>query len=574
MQTTSCIPELVSVLTEAGWVELSPTLSFKEMRFATDYLDGVLGPSDEDWYELSFFDGTDFVELKPTTLQFFYDLYGFGSSEETVDVLVSYLGEEEKQEYIRYSGADPADIQEFFQDMNESPAFIFQGTFSQLAKDDGSSLDVSWLSVQRTLNGICIDIDGAEFSDGKHPIDAETLRMILEAIPEELTAQYLMLTGNGIHLWYVFSSFIQTFSRNTIRRRKLKALVEGVYRIYELMLEGLDATVDIKCTTLNHPFRAPGSLTKDGDTVRCFCRAESVFKRSTLTVPALSRLVADSLGDQFLEKDVITEEEAVYRTREEIERNHQEWVSERMQQPATEKQLEFIRELEEQHLFKQEELAQVEGLSQLRAQNLISKALNRRAEGGKQVGKLNDYSDWKTKPHWLIAGETGGVYNTVLRSITRVKPGNRYNSLHMLAGVAYMMVKPEKTLASLTDDFMGLLNSPWGRAGKRLTERDIKNALLGYNPDNRQTANSIVKTLGFNPFSPAPRRNGRTLEEHLALVHAKRSSSTRARITAARQANPGANKTEIAQQLGLSWPTVSKYWEDTGPSRQDDSTSR
>ena len=207
-------------------------------------------------------------------------------------------------------------------------------------------------------------------------------------------------------------------------------------------------------------------------------------------------------------------------------------------------------------------MADVDGISLLDAKNLIQKGLNRRGEGDKTVGRLNDYSGWTQKPHWLIAGKTGGVYNTVFSNITRVKPGRRYNSLHMLAGVAYMMVRPEKTLASLTEDFMGLLKTPWAHAGKPLTERDIRNALLGYNPDNRQTINSVVRTLGFNPFGEPAKRNGRTREEHLALVNQRRSDDALERVAAELTKNPAARKTDVIRATGLSKKTVYKYWDE------------
>ncbi|MBR2789816.1 MAG: hypothetical protein IKD70_04265, partial [Eggerthellaceae bacterium] len=95
-------------------------------------------------------------------------------------------------------------MQAFFQAIHNKPAFIFQGTFAPLQKKDGSVQDVSWLRRQRTLNGICIDVDGAEFVDGKHPVEGETLEALLGMLPTELTPSYICLTGNGVHLWYVF----------------------------------------------------------------------------------------------------------------------------------------------------------------------------------------------------------------------------------------------------------------------------------------------------------------------------------------------------------------------------------
>ena len=452
-------------------------------------------------------------------------------------------------------------MQAFFQAIHNKPAFIFQGTFAPLQKKDGSVQDVSWLRRQRTLNGICIDVDGAEFVDGKHPVEGETLESLLGMLPTELTPSYICLTGNGVHLWYVFDSPIQTFSRNTVRQRKLRALSTGLYRVYGALLDSYDAEPDEYCASLNHCFRAPGSLTKSGDVVRCFCPEASLFRHSTVSAVELSRTVASILGTDFSPDNVLSEGDAAYKTRIEIERDHQAWIEQRLNTPASESQLEFIRSLEEEGLVKPSEMEGIGDISLLDAQNLIKKALNRREEGGKRVGNLNDYSAWTQRPHWLIAGETGGVYNTIFTNITRVKPGNRYNSLHMLAGVAYMMVKPEKTLASLTEDFMGLLKTPWAKAGRPLTERDVKNALLGYNPDNRQTINSVIRTLGFNPFGEPAKRNGRTREQHLAMIAEKRTSEAVGEMVRALKEQPGARKIDVIRATGLSKATVYKYWE-------------
>ena len=543
-----------------GWAELSSALSFKELVLATDFIEQGYGSHPDEGF-FSYSDGDETVELKPSTLQFFYDLYGFGSSTEPVDVLVSYI-DDRGQQYNRYSGLESGDVQFFFQSIHNSPAFIFQGTFSPLSKSDGSTQDVSWLRRQRSLNGICVDIDGEDFVDGKHPVDAETLEVMLETIPSGLMPSYICLTGNGVHLWYVFSSPIQTFSRNTLRQRKLRALEAGLYECYNQILEGLDAKPDMNCATLNHCFRAPGSLTKAGLPVRCFCPKERLFQASTVSPVMLSRTVAEILSPDFAEADVLTESDGVFRTRAEIERDHNAWVEQRLNTPASEAQLGFLRDLEEQGLIKEGELEGASGLSLLTAQNLINKALNRREEGGKKVGIYIDYSGWRTKSHWLVAGATGGVYNTVFQRIQEVRPGNRYNSLHMLAGVAYMMVRPEKTLASLTEDYMGLLKTSWARTGSPLTERDIKNALLGYNPDNRQTINSITRTLGFNPFDEPAKRNGRTRRDHLERVHEMRSAKSLNAIVEALRQNPEACKADVIAATGFSKHTVYKYWDE------------
>ena len=131
----------------------------------------------------------------------------------------------------------------------------------------------------------------------------------------------------------------------------------------------------------------------------------------------------------------------------------------------------------------------------------------------------------------------------------------------MLAGVAYMMIKPGIPKEDVRDDFMQLLDTPWAKAGIPLTERDIKNALGGYNPNNRQTVNSIITTLGFSPFKPPAKRNGRKQSDHLRLVAEKKIDNSRMKIIEVLKEKPDANMSEVARITGLSRPTVQKHWE-------------
>jgi CMP-N-acetylneuraminic acid synthetase len=132
----------------------------------------------------------------------------------------------------------------------------------------------------------------------------------------------------------------------------------------------------------------------------------------------------------------------------------------------------------------------------------------------------------------------------------------------MLAGVAYMMIRPSIPKEEVHKDFMALLNTSWAQAGTPLTERDIKNALAGYNPNNRQTVNSIISTLGFSPFKEPAKRNGRTQEEHLNMVARKKIEKSKKKITQILREQPDISISKAARLTGLSRPTVTKYWEE------------
>ena len=501
--------------------------------------------------------------LNGCSLQFFFDLFGYGSQIDATDILISYLSDVDSggsQKYQLYAGDSPADIEFFFESIIRQPALIFQGTFLP-TYTKGVPSPTTRLNRQRSLNAICVDIDPMPSAGGEHrPITPDVLDQFLAECPDDLTPSYICLTGNGIHLWYIFDSPIQVFSRNSTRVRKLNALARGLYRCVELIIEGSESELDFSCCVLNHGFRAPGSLTKYGDVVRCFCPEDRVYQRSSKNAAELSRIVSGYLGSEFEPSDVLLDSDAIWKSRRQITEEHNAWLEQKTKTPASEAQLEMLFDLERQGLLKKAEVETIDGINSLYASELIRKALARRTDA-KLSATTSSYSTWRTKPHSLIAGSTGGVYACILNAITEVSVGRRYNSLHMLAGVAYMMIKPGIPKEDVRDDFMRLLDTPWAKAGIPLTERDIKNALGGYNPNNRQTVNSIITTLGFSPFKPPAKRNGRKQSDHLRLVAEKKIDKSRIKIVEVLKEKPDASMAEVSRITGLSRPTVKKHWE-------------
>ena len=560
---------MASLLTDSyGWSELSSNLSEDELYVALDTLAESFPSTEPSSLDSFFLDLNSDVSsqsfLQGSCLQFYFDLYGYGSSVDANDLLVSYLSDLESggsQRYEVYSGESAGDIHFFFESILRQPALVFQGTFlPQYTK--GVPSPTTRFNRQRSLNAVCVDIDPAPYSDGSHhPISPDVLDSFLAGCPDDLMPSYICLTGNGVHLWYVFDSPVQVFSRSSRRTRKLNALARGLYRCVELILEGSDSQLDTSCCSLNHGFRAPGSQTKYGDLVRCFCPEDKVFRRSCVNAATLSRTVAGYLGSEFEQGDILLSSDAEWKTRRQITEEHNAWIKEKLNTPATEAQLLMLNDLDSQGLLKKGEAEQLVDIDTLNASELIRKALSRRVDA-KQSATTSSYAGWRTKPHSLIAGSTGGVYATVLHSITDVAVGRRYNSLHMLAGVAYMMIQPGVSKVQLKEDLMALLDTPWAQAGTPLTERDIKNALGGYNPNNRQTVNSIITTLGFSPFKPPAKRNGRKQGEHLKLVADGKKDKTRAKIVQALADNPSSNMSQISRVTGLSRPTVKAHWEE------------
>jgi len=544
-----------------GWSELYSDFGEEELTEALAAIADNFASGVQEEFEFGLSPSS--VPLNGSSLQFFFDLFGYGSQIDANDVLVSYLNDvysDGGQRYELYGGESPADIQFFFESILKQPALIFQGTFYP-SYTKGKPTSTTRASKQRSLNAVCVDIDPDPSSDGQHhPIDPAALDWFLSSCPDDLLPSYICLTGNGIHLWYVFNSPVQVFSRSSTRVRKLSALAKGLYRCVEIVMEGSGAHPDNACSALNHGFRAPGSLTKYRDVVRCFCPEGRLYRRCSKDAAELSRIVAGYLGSEFRNGDELLESDTVWKTRKQIAKEHKEWVKKRTEAPASEAQLAMLRDLEGQGLLSRSEIESIEGINLLYATELIRKAMSRRRDA-KSPATTSTYSTWRTKPHSLISGSTGGVYACILKSITDVSVGRRYNSLHMLAGVAYMMIKPGIPEDVVREDFMDLLDTPWARAGNPLTERDVRNALKGYNPNNRQTVNSITTTMGFSPFKLPAKRNGRKQADHLRLVAEGKVARTRKKIEEAIRENPEANMSEISRATGLSRPTVKKHWE-------------
>lgn len=546
-----------------GWSELYSDFDEDELIEALDIISEQFEADEQQQLQFDLFGPSNRTLLNGTSLQFFFDLFGYGSQVDATDILISYLNDLNSggsQRYQLYAGDSPADIQFFFESIVKQPALIFQGTFLP-TYTKGVPSPTTRASRQRSLNAICVDIDPMPVTSGeRHPISPEVLDQFLSACPDDLVPNYICLTGNGIHLWYIFDSPIQVFSRNSTRVRKLNSLARGLYRCVELIIEGSESELDFSCCAINHGFRAPGSLTKYNDVVRCFCPEDRVYRRSSRNAAELSRIVAGYLGAEFEKADILLDSDAVWKTRKQITEEHNAWLEQKMKNPASEAQLEFLFDLEKQGLLKKSEIESLDGINSLYASELIRKALARRTDA-KESATTSSYSTWRTKPHSLISGSTGGVYACILNSITEVSVGRRYNSLHMLSGVAYMMIKPGIPKEDVKEDFYKLLDTPWAKAGTPLTERDIKNALGGYNPNNRQTVNSIITTLGFSPFKPPAKRNGRKQADHLKLVAENKITKTRTKIIDVLKEKPEATKSEVSRITGLSRPTVTKHWE-------------
>jgi hypothetical protein len=135
----------------------------------------------------------------------------------------------------------------------------------------------------RDLLGFVVDIDDVSYAGLENLLDE------FEAEPR-LEPSYLVKTGGGYHLWYVFGDPVE------YRKRWLKKVDEINDALYDFWFEHAGGCVcDKACRGIPHGFRPPGSLTKGGDPVVCFRRERSLAVSITD--------LADTLGVSLVKRD-------------------------------------------------------------------------------------------------------------------------------------------------------------------------------------------------------------------------------------------------------------------------------
>ena len=495
---------------------------------------------------------------------FYQPLIGSGDGN-VPDILISYLheGTDEDQIYVPYFVSRSEDLSYLLDDLEKDRGLVFQGSHRPHVHRDGSIVYNSHSSTMRFLFSICVDVDPAtDPSDGlKHPLySSSCLSYFLDNVPDEISPSYIVLSGSGFHLWYFFESPVACFSKGTLRREKLSLIQKGLYQCVYSLMDGFPVEIDMRSRNLYHPFCAPGSLSKFGDQIPCFCDSKINFKERFFNPNNLFSSLQDLLGASF-NVDPSKRNADLLLSPEELSAAWNKLNSSGRSKPPTQKQLDMITWLIDEDFVPSSKIVPFEELNVRSASELISSYFPRRKSyEGRDVP--DKYMTWSVKPHVLQSGKTGGVYQTILNSVPFVPVGHRYSTLNMLAGVAYMMVNPTVPVSKVRSDFMRLIASPWGRKGTPLTVRDVENALKGYCPENWQTLSTEIEAMGFSPFKGPAKRNNKTRAEHLDKLHADMRNKTVNSIVEFLEENPGSKKTTIAKALGINVSTVYRNWEE------------
>lgn len=566
------------VLSQPGWCEIR-----------ADWLDQALSARDRREWDVEGSgrtyvydpDGNEYDLLSlpkdvPTIHQFYRDLYGVEVSAllpEPCPILVNHRGRRHPYEVYE-------DYDTFIEAVQKETSFIYLGRFWEPTRRDGLKFSISKKNAMTHISGVCVDLDRVEDDKGQHFQARWVMESLFEFFEENevLTPNYLMLSGTGVQLWYVFGESIPLLSKSAPRRAKYDAFIKLLYAYLDERLPKNRFKVDKACAAYNHAFRAPGSPSKKNYPARLF------VKGGVNRVFADPVAISDYIGAELKPYDV-------------GEWNPTGPASSRgkgdgRKAPASEKQLAYIAKLHEMGCIDDETFDRAGGMSIDDADAAIKlgessfvRGVHWRETGGGYVTTNHGHRIKLRFRH-------RGLYDSSLRRVyDETKPGSRYMAMFVLAGLAYNC---NVSRSALRHDLETLMNSEWGRKpsptdGKPINSKDIKAAMRGYNPIGCLRPKEVAEELLGWSFGPAAKRNGRTRREHLQAdnwleeqkdgsvkrvpnkartgreeaLRLKREDVAESKTRALADfltSNPRASKRWAAKELHMSPPTVQKYW--------------
>lgn len=555
----------------------------------------------------------------PTLHQFYRDLFGIGTSSDTLayiaddDEGVCYyrrdcIGEldgvsdglepgwesrlrlpspvlvnhrDRKHPYQLYE-----DYFEFVDAVERETSFIHMGSF--WVPPNGYL--TAKKNAMTTINGFCVDIDRVDDEDGRHFTADWVMTTLMEFLDGHrgVMPNYLMLSGTGIQLWYVFGRTIPLLSakgrngRNpSPRRGKYDALLKSLYRYFKDNLPPNRFKVDVACAAINHAFRAPNSPAKHHYPTRLFV----LGGRRRSFIDPLS--ISEHLGGDLKPYDVADWNQEQYeRMKAEAKARRENWYG----SPATAKQRAWLAKLAKMGCIEEgapfDEMTKAEADAAIKSAEFVFTEHSHYRETGGRVVLSNGYS-LPLKPR------APGLYKNVLDRIERETPtGSRYWALFALAGFGYNCNVPRRVVL---EDMRRLKESDWGRKlskdGKPVNDADIRSAIKGYNPLGAVRHREISEEYLSWRFNPPQARNGRSRREHLwgkwydedgnevlnkakasrdfiignaggRPLAKKRRSDAIERLAGYLGEHPESSKRAACTALGMSRTTVTKYWEE------------
>lgn len=153
----------------------------------------------------------------------------------------------------------------------------------------------------RALYALAIDLDGVIIKNGDDPAGLKTLFHQIENLNRIPMPTYIVSSGTGLHLYYVFKKPIMLFSNVVKQLQKYKReLTRIVWQGYITKLED-----NVQYESLFQGFRVVGTITKKGERARAFRTGKRV------TMEYMNEFVRDEFKtDEFVYKSNLTLEQA------------------------------------------------------------------------------------------------------------------------------------------------------------------------------------------------------------------------------------------------------------------------
>lgn len=149
----------------------------------------------------------------------------------------------------------------------------------------------------RVLYALTIDLDGVIIKNGDDPFGLRTLFHQIENIERIPMPTYIVSSGTGLHLYYVFEKPIMLFPNVVKQLQKYKRELTRI--IWQGYITNLDDSVQYE--SLFQGFRVVGTITKKGERARAFETGKRV------TMGYMNQFVDDEFKtDDFVYKSNLT----------------------------------------------------------------------------------------------------------------------------------------------------------------------------------------------------------------------------------------------------------------------------
>lgn len=192
-------------------------------------------------------------------------------------------------------------------------------------------------------------------------------------------------------------------------------------------------------------------------------------------------------------------------------------------------------------------------------------------------GQHEDYPDFEPRKKKKNTGKgwhtNRAFYDYCVRMIPeKTQQGHRYMTMCALAAIAFKCGVSKDELEITLRSFLPDWNK--GKVGEARVERwEVRSAMKMYSKEAFKMRRSVIEDYFGWEFRPI-KRNGRKRPQHIQIMNTMKSLKKQMgetvnegrpthenKVTAYRRKHPDANKSEVARALGLSRPTVHKWWD-------------